>query len=258
MSAASVDLLSAIQDSIRKSACRGRDHEPIGPFLATFNRDDANPFLNYAVPDDGAEPTPDDVARLVEAYEARGRRPRLEYVPLVAPAVEPTLLAAGFAAELRTPLMTCGSPEDVREPQAHGVELFAPRREDDYRGAAAVQWEAYEEEGDVPQRAVDSLRRTAEGGGVVVVARDLATGEAAGAGLCTIAEDGLTELTSVGVRPSFRRRGIAAAMTGWLARRAFESGVSGVFLMAHGKPEERIYARAGFTTRSEVLHISRP
>jgi predicted GNAT family acetyltransferase len=55
----------------------------------------------------------------------------------------------------------------------------------------------------------------------------------------------------------FRRRGIAAAMAGWLARESLARGVSVVFLMAIGQAEVRIYARASFTLESEVLHISR-
>jgi len=91
---------------------------------------------------------------------------------------------------------------------------------------------------------------------VVVLARDAATGEPAGAGLCTAPEDGLSELTSVGVRSAFRRRGIAEALTGRLAERAFAVGMGGVFLMAAGEDEARIYARAGFARSGEVLHIS--
>jgi ribosomal protein S18 acetylase RimI-like enzyme len=108
----------------------------------------------------------------------------------------------------------------------------------------------------VPQRAVGALRRTAEAGGVLVLACDVATGQPAGAGLGTAPEDRLSELTSVGVRAAFRRRGIAAAMTARLTELAFASGVRCVFLMAHSELEARIYARAGFTRRSEVLYIS--
>jgi predicted GNAT family acetyltransferase len=67
--------------------------------------------------------------------------------------------------------------------------------------------------------------------------------------------DGLTELTSIGVRDAFRRRGIGAAMAGWLAQAALDRGLS-VFLMAAGPDEARIYARAGFVEQGEVLHIS--
>jgi predicted GNAT family acetyltransferase len=68
--------------------------------------------------------------------------------------------------------------------------------------------------------------------------------------------DGVTELAAIGVREKFRRRGIAAAMVGWLTDAAFAKGMTLVFLMAHGADEARIYARAGFVEHGEVLHIS--
>jgi ribosomal protein S18 acetylase RimI-like enzyme len=252
------ELARRIQEAIREQACRWRDCDRIGPFVASFSRDDDNPYLNYGIPDDRAAPSPADVDALVAAYRERRRKPRLEYIPQLAPEVEPALLAARFEVEMRTPLMTCAAASDVGGVTVDGIELLTPETEDEYRGAAAVQWQAYGEEGDVPERAVAALRRTVDAGGLVVLARDAATGEPAGAGACTSPHDGLTELTSVGVGESFRRRGIAAAMTSWLAREAFAKGVTGIFLMAHGEAEARIYARAGFVARSEVLHISRP
>ena len=247
--------LGRIQSYLRVAAPRGRDHSRVGPFLATFNRETDNPYLNYAIPDDDAVPTPEDVAGLIAAYRDAERKPRLEYIPAVAPGVEEALLRAGFEVEARTPLMVyepSGPPPAVPD----GIELIAPATEDELRAAAAVQWEAYEESGPVAEHAVTGLRRTLEAGGIVVLARDAETGEPAGAGLCTGPHAGSTELAAVGVRPAFRRRGIAAAMVGWLAARAAEQGAENVFLMAESEAEARIYARAGFRAISEVLHIS--
>ena len=235
---------------------RWRESLRIGPFTATFDPFEDNRYLSYAVPDAGAEPSADDIAELVAAYRSRGRLPRLEYIPQLAPGVEPVLLAAGFEVEGRLPLMTCFDAGDVHRIEVDGIDLVEPASDEDYRGAAAAQSEAYGGTGPPPEHAVDSLRRSAAAGGVVVLARDGGTGEPAGAGICTAPEDGLTELTSVGVRAAFRRRGIAEAMTGRLAERAFAAGMTGVFLMAAGEGEARIYARAGFTRAGEVLHIS--
>jgi ribosomal protein S18 acetylase RimI-like enzyme len=246
--------LQRIQAYLRVAAPRGRDSERIGPFLATFNRDSDNPYLNYAIPDDGATPSPDDVAALVDAYRERARKPRLEYIASLAPAAEPALLAAGFEVEGRLPLMVYGGGAD--RPLPDGIELVEARSDEELRGVAAVQWEAYEETGPVPDRVADSLSGTLANGGLVVLARDAATGEPAGGALCTGPHEGATELTSVGVRESYRRRGIAEAMTRWLAREMHARGNDGVFLMADGPPEERIYARAGFETISDILHIS--
>jgi GNAT superfamily N-acetyltransferase len=246
-------LAGRIQEALRHHAPRGRDTEHIGPFLATFTRDTDNPYLNYAIPADNADATAADVNALVAAYRTRDRKPRLEYVPSLAPAIEPALLAAGFEVEGRLPLMTFDDEARLAAPE--GVELVAPATDDEYRGAAMVQWEAYAESEPLPESAGDGLRRTAEAGGVVVLARDALTREPAGAGLCTAPHEGITELAAIGVRESFRRRGIAAAMASWLAHAALGKGMTLVFLMAHGRDEARIYARAGFVEHGEVLHI---
>ena len=249
--------LQRIQSYLRFAGPRGRDHTKIGPFLATFNRDTDNPYLNYAIPDTGAVPSGSDIDSLVNEYGRRDRKPRLEYIPAIAPAVEPALLASGFEVEARTPLMICRpAPRGRAGKTPAGIELVITTRDDDLRDAAAVQWEAYEERGPMPQRVVDGLRRTVDGGGIVMLARDTETQEPAGAGLCTGPHDESTELTSVGVRPSFRRRGIAEAVTRGLAAEAIARGTGNVFLMAAGEAEARIYERAGFETVSEVLHIS--
>jgi ribosomal protein S18 acetylase RimI-like enzyme len=246
--------LHRIQSYLRVAAPRGREHMAIGPFLATFSRDTANPYLNYAIPDDDASASAADVAALVAAYRERDRKPRLEYIPSIAPAVEPVLIAEGFEVEGRLPLMTYSGVGSSGVPE--GVKLVAASSDEELYDVAAVQWEAYEESGEVPQRVVDGLRRTLAAEGLLVLARDEHTREPAGAGLCTGPHNGATELTSIGVREGFRRRGIAAAMTRWLAEEMVAKGVANVFLMAMGTPEARIYTRAGFLECSEVLHIS--
>ena len=149
--------------------------------------------------------------------------------------------------------MTCETPVFASLP---GIELVAPSTEDEFRGVAEVQWEAYEERDPITDSAIEGLRRTADTGGAVVLARDAETGEPAGAGLCVAPYDGVTELAAIGVRDEFRRRGIAAALAGWLTDAALAKGMTLVFLMAHGADEARIYARAGFLQQGEVLHIS--
>jgi ribosomal protein S18 acetylase RimI-like enzyme len=236
------------------AAPRGRDSDRIGPFLATFTRDDDNPYLNYAIPDDGATPSNADIAALVDAYRKRQRKPRLEYVASLAPAVESALLAAGFEVEGRLPLMTYVGGGEAEPPA--GIDLVEALSDDDLRAVATVQWEAYGESGAVPRRVAESLQRTQNDGGVVVIARDAETGEPAGGGLCTAPHGGATELTSIGVRTHFRRRGIAEAIARRLGREMHARGNDGVFLMAAGEPEARIYERAGFARLFEILHIS--
>jgi GNAT superfamily N-acetyltransferase len=247
-----------IQSHIRFAAALWRETERIGPFLATFTESSDNPYLNYAVPDDGAVPTAEDVAALIAAFERRSRKPRLEYLPSVAPAVEPALLAGGFRVEGRLPLMLC-TPETAREVVVPpGIELLVPAEDVDFAGVVSVAKEAYDDDLSPPSETeVAGRKRLLAGGGCVVLGRDEQTREPAGSGICDVARDGVTELAAVAVRAAFRRRGIAAAVTSRLVREAFAAGVKVVWLTPEHDQAERIYSRAGFVTGSEVLHISR-
>jgi GNAT superfamily N-acetyltransferase len=248
---------AAIQSYLRASASRGRDVERAGPFLATFDPTTDHPFLNYAIPDDGAQPSAADVERLVAAYQRRGRLPRLEYLPAVAPAAEAVLLAGGLLVEARLALMTCSPGELVDVAVPDGVELVLPVSGAELLAVAAATAEAF---GEPAPRAdgADRLRASLDAGGIAVLARDALTGEPAGGGVCTPPGDGATELAGIGVRERFRRRGIAAAITARLAREAFDAGVTTAFLTPGDDGAGRVYARAGFAARTRMLHISQP
>ncbi|MBY8851713.1 hypothetical protein K7G98_26745 [Saccharothrix sp. MB29] len=65
--------------------------------------------MDYAVPDDGAVPTPADVSALVAAFRERSRTPRLDYVR-PAPDLDAALAAAGFAVDRAVPLLVPVEP----------------------------------------------------------------------------------------------------------------------------------------------------
>ncbi|MBA3365378.1 MAG: GNAT family N-acetyltransferase [Actinobacteria bacterium] len=245
-----------IQAYLRRAAARGRATERIGPFLATFDSASDNPFLNYAIPDDGARPSAADVQALEEAYAGRGLRPRLEYLPGAAPGVEAALRAAGFAPEGLLPLMTRPSDRVVDPPRPEGVELLTPRTDEELLGATAAQSDAFGGPPLTPAEA-ERLRTTISSGGIAVAARELATGTIVGAGVCTPPADAVTELAGIGVRAEYRRRGIAGAITARLAEEAFAGGVNTAFLTPGNEGAGRVYERAGFEPTSLMLHISR-
>ena len=242
-----------IQGYLRGVAARGRETEPIGPFLATFDSASDNPFLNYAIPADSAHPSAAEVQALAEAYARRGLRPRLEYLPGAAPDVEDVLRSAGFEAEGRLPLMTRPSDRVVEPPRPEGIELLTPCTEEELLGATAAQCEAF---GDPPAADAERLRATIASGGIAVAARELATGTIVGAGVCTPPGDEVTELAGIGVRAAYRRRGIAGAITVRLAQEAFTAGVTTAFLTPGHDGAGRVYERAGFEPTSLMLHIS--
>lgn len=53
----------------------------VGSFLVSLDDHDAGLFRNYAVPDDDAVPTGEEVGQLVSFFVDRSRVPRLEYLP---------------------------------------------------------------------------------------------------------------------------------------------------------------------------------
>lgn len=244
-----------IQAYLRRAASHGRDTARIGPFQATFNRESANPYLNYALPDDGATPSPDDVDALIAAYRHRGRRPRLEYLPGIAPALEPALLDRGFSVEGRLPLMVCrpGSGGDLPVPP--GMELIVPATDEDLAAMLTVQHEAYD---DLPPGPADlaRLRGGLDAGGLAVLAREAATGEPVGAGGASVPDDATTEIAGIGVRTAYRRRGVAGAIVARLLREATAAGITRPFLMAASEAEARSYGRAGFVEVARILHVS--
>lgn len=247
-----------IQSYLRFAAAHGRDVERIGPFRATFDRYDENLYRNYAIPDDGVQPSPAEIEALVSAYERRARRPRLEYIAALAPAVEAALLDAGFVVETRCPLMVC-PPAGLRPlPVPEGVEIAVITAPPDLLDLLAVQHEVYGAPAPPDDRDLARLLESCDAGSIAVLARDADTGEGLGAGICTVPGDGTTEVAGIAVRESYRRRGIAGALTARLVEEAAAAGITLPFLMAAHEDGTRVYARAGFRRIGEVLHISRP
>jgi Acetyltransferase (GNAT) family len=248
---------ASIQAYVREAASRGRETLRVGPFLVTITADTDNPYLNYAIPDDGAQPTASDVVALMDAFHQRQRRPRLEYLPSCAPGVEAPLVANGFHVDGRLPLMLC-SPStliDVETPVGALVERA--ESEADLLAVVTVQHEAYED----PPATVADARRLGESvrlGAIAMLARDVSSGEPAGAATCSVPRDGTTEVAGVAVRERFGRRGIAGAVAARLTRAGFDRGVTLAFLTPEYDYTERLYARIGYSTGGTVLHISLP
>lgn len=249
-------MLSRIQGYLRVVAPLGRDEVRIGPFLATFDPKSTNPYLNYAIPDGGTEPTRPEVASLVGAYRQRGRRARLEYVGALAPGVEPALLAEGFQVEGRLPLMVFGGAGAVQAQAPQDIEIVVPTLDDELFAMASVQAEAYGEKR--PDRSVVADRRQAQArGSLAMVARTRDTTIVA-AGSCSPIRAGLSEVAGIGVLPSHRRRGIATALAQRLALELIERSADLPWLMAAAQGEQYAYERAGFAVVGQILHISVP
>ena len=64
-----------LQAFLRATAAPGRRVLELPPFTAYLDRDDPMRFLNYAIPDDGAEPDAAAVERLRAGFREHGRLP---------------------------------------------------------------------------------------------------------------------------------------------------------------------------------------
>lgn len=258
LNADSTDLgrrISAYQITLALKASSTRR---VGSFNARFDPSSPNPFGNYAIPEPGARPSAADVAALVGAYEEQKRKPRLEYVPVSAPAVEPALLSAGFLEEDRPALMACMPGTERSSLPPKGIVLVTPSSDDDLLALIDLQREAFGELTRAGAADVARMRSGIEGGAIAVLARKESTGEAVGGGVCTPLDAGVTEIAGIAVHPSFRRRGVASALTARLTADAFNRSATLAWLTPGDEDAQRIYARAGFHPIGELLMISLP
>ncbi|MFD4226022.1 GNAT family N-acetyltransferase [Streptomyces sp. NPDC058545] len=243
-----------VQSHARTLAQRSPGHLRIGPFTVRHNPDWQLKYANYAIPDQGAEPTAADVQALIAAFRERDRMPRLEYLPGGAPAVEPALLAAGFTVENRAPILACALGDLLPPKPVDALVIAEPATDAEFDAAARVQHHGYGGTGEPEGGEAAWLRDAAAGGGVAALAT--VDGVPAGAGGCSVPVDGLTELAGLAVADTFRRRGIGAALSAHLTATAFARGCRVVWLEPGDADVERIYAGIGYLRIGEKLNIS--
>lgn len=247
------ETIRSLQSYIRTTAAKFRETERIGPFLATYYLEASSPFLNYAIPDDGAVPTSDDIAQLTEAFRERGLTPRLEFLTEAVPAAEAALVEGGYTLERRVPLMICTPEQIVEQPKPAGITLVTPKTVDELRMMIRVQNLAFGETD--PDEHLDPSPDQLSGETLAVLALDDG-GKPIGGGVATAILDGATEVAGIGVIEEYRSRGIAAAMTEYLTREAHARGGHSVFLTPGAGQAERVYGRVGFKTAAECVHLS--
>ncbi|GAA1333293.1 GNAT family N-acetyltransferase [Saccharothrix algeriensis] len=243
-------MLADIQTSLRESI--RPDAEQVGPFLVRFDGHSDNAFMNYAVPDPGAEPTAAQVADLVAAFRARSRTPRLEYLrPL--PAVDAALAGAGFTVDQLLPVMAVDRADLRVPPPPAGVELVEAVSDDELAAAARVQHEAFGVAALPREAAIEQQRALVADGGLLLA---LVDGVPVGAGAYTGPRGGLSQVAGIAVLPGFRRRGIAGAVCGRLTRWVFDAGCAPFLETEADGKAERLYGPIGYRTIGESVSVS--
>jgi ribosomal protein S18 acetylase RimI-like enzyme len=248
-------VLGRIEEYVRRYATVHREVERVGPFLATFGLHSSGPYLNYAVPDDGCEPTAAEVSAMIDAYERRRLRPRVELVASLAPGALAALGEAGFLGEGVYSLMSASADSLHGGPFSRGIEVVFAHRDDQYATVLEVRQEAFCEPDPVTSSDIARVRSSVEQGGAAVLAIETASGDAVGSGSCLVPYDLVTELVSIGVSPRWRRLGVGATMTAALAGAALASGSEMVYVTAVHNDGERVYERVGFAVNGQLVHL---
>ncbi|MFJ8928304.1 GNAT family N-acetyltransferase [Streptomyces sp. NPDC102364] len=221
-------------------------------FVLGFDSATTSPYVNYATPVPGAEPTAADVRALIAAFRERGLTPRLEFAPDAAPEAAAALDAAGFTAEAEHTYLVC-TAQTLVVPAHPAVE--APADDGDYLALDATLAEAFSGEFQSSPEGAERLRRTENSGGAVRFVR-AGDGTVAGGALCSAPAAGTAELAGVGTRPAHRGRGIAGAVTAELARVLLhERGAASVWLEYGGHDSRRVYERVGFRPRGTRRYV---
>lgn len=242
-----------LQRFLRAVAGGGRTAVRVAPFTAYFDPSDSLRFLNYAIPDDGAEPDGRAIELLRDAFRPRARLPRLEWVEEAAPRVADALAEAGMQEELRSPLMAC-RPQEIVRPEADVAALtVAPVGDADLREAADLQSVAFDGR---PLPEDEEPRDPRRRGGGCVLARS--GPEAVAAAAWTPISDGVTEIVGVATAAAWRGRGLAGTVTAAAAQAAAEAGAVLCVLSPGSDVAQRVYARAGFQPAATMLHWSDP
>jgi ribosomal protein S18 acetylase RimI-like enzyme len=235
-----------LQAFLRAVASPDREIVEIPPFTAYFHPSDRLKYLNYAIPEDGAEPDEAAVDQLRATFREHDSLPRLEWIDEAAPRVAGALAQAGMREELRTPLMTL-APEELIEPDVEGASV-APAQPGDLRELADIQRVAF---GGAPL-SPEEQPPTPSGGAVLARIE----GEAVSAANWTAVFDGHSEIVGVATAEAWRRRGLAGLVTAAAARAAFQAGASTCVLSPGDETALRVYARAGFHPIATMLHYS--
>jgi GNAT superfamily N-acetyltransferase len=227
-----------IQRYLRNRVAAEREAIPAGAFTLYKHPTEDHPFLNYAVPNAGADP--DDGSALVAAARERGLVPRVEAVQPCAPWVRDL---PGFKVEEELRLMACDAPVPLEcEAEIAVVRTGSPH----VAGLLRAQMAAF---GEPPP----TDERISQWEGRAVAA--LVDGEVVGGAAWTLVLDEMTEVAGIGVLERFRRRGIAGALTAAATREGFAEGARLAVLVPGHEGAARVYERAGYADASRMIHV---
>ncbi|MGC4896720.1 GNAT family N-acetyltransferase [Micromonospora sp. DT31] len=244
-----------IQQSVVVNLSRRPAPVEVGPFVIGLDPTTTSPHINYATPRPGTVVTAADVTALVAAFRAADRKPRLEYVTSCAADLEALLATAGFTVEARHTYLICVPGTLASPPVPEHLHLCEPGADSQRAALISAQNEAFGEDSAASEADVARLRHQQDAGGVAVMAVS-DDGTCAGGGGAAVPVGAVSEVAGIAVRPPYRRRGLASAITAEVSRRLFVAGTEVAWLEAGGEDSWRVYERVGYRPAGQRLYIA--
>lgn len=248
-----------LQAYLRASARRQYEAVPIPPFTLFFHPTDALPYFNYAIPDHAvAGDINGPLSELRDMFARRARQPRFEFLHEFAPDLGDILLMNGFHQQARQQCMICTPSTHCPVSPVPGLQVVMLDRHASITVAetlCVVQRRGFDPDSPsspTPEEAAQFLRGLGDGRAFLAYL----DGKPVGAGMFTAPIAGIAELCGIATLVSYRRRGIATALTAYAVQSAFDLGVHTLCLTAEDRPAGRVYERVGFVPYATALAFS--
>ncbi|HEY4389065.1 MAG TPA: GNAT family N-acetyltransferase [Ktedonobacteraceae bacterium] len=240
--------LLSLQEYLRFKARQHHEVISSSPFTIFFHPTDASPESNYAIPDVvGDSGLQDSLVRLPSIFTERARKPRLQFIDDESSHLLSVLPSCGWTQEEQSQVMIC-TPEICRPaPTIPGLAIATLS----YESSVEKIREGLDTNalGFDPQAEASTIHEAEEFRSSLMLSRAFTAylhAQPVGAGMFTDIHEGLTELVGITTLEPFRRQGIAAALTAYMAQSAFQQGAALVFLIAANAQAGRVYERVGF------------
>jgi GNAT superfamily N-acetyltransferase len=246
--------LARVQAYLRAAARLHAEVIEVPGFTIFVSPADATPGESFAMPDSPAAATVGSLREVTSTLLSRQRIPAISAIEGYAPGLSDALEGAGYRESARKAIMVYeGAPAQTPPRSARlGIQMLDARASlAAIRENLAINIAGFES--DEPPPTEDDARAFAR---LLTRARAFTVtlrGKPVAAALMEAPVDGVTELVGVATLPAYRRRGIAAVLVAHMARQAQALGVEVVFLRPISEASARIYARAGFSPRGDVV-----
>lgn len=242
--------LERYYDTVPRAAA---DAESVGPFTLFVAREGWPYYARPRLGSDATYTTADIGAVLARQRELDVPR-NLEWVHQTTPSLLAAAREVGMAVDECALLVL---DESLPPPAVDGVTVrMLDPTEPGFASARAAVDAGFSDRDEVrPQRVSNAIAARAEAGLLRMAGAFDGDGQAIGGGSHSPRDD-VSELTGIAVVPSWRRRGVGAALTAALARDAHACGATTVFLSAASETVARLYEGVGFVRVGTACIVS--